>query len=129
VTKAFRKLNQQLDACTALPPGPDRDKALHEARKVGKRVRYMTEVAIPAVGSPARRLREQTKKLQDLLGDYQDVVVAHHLLRQLAAAAHEQGHNAFTYGVIYALENARMKHMLCELPTRLEGLRGFDCQR
>jgi CHAD domain-containing protein len=123
VAKAFRKLDRQLDAVTALPAGPDRDAALHEARKVGKRVRYMTEVATPVIGPPARRLRKQTKKLQDLLGDYQDAVVARPVLRQLAAAAHDEGHNAFTYGVLYALEHARMEHVLRELPTRLDRLR------
>jgi CHAD domain-containing protein len=122
VAKAFRKLDQQLDEFTALPAGPDRDNALHEARKVGKRVRYMTEVAAPVIGSPARRLRKQTKKLQDLLGDYQDAVVARPVLRQLAADAHDEGHNAFTYGVLYALEHARMERVLCKLPTRLDRL-------
>jgi CHAD domain-containing protein len=122
VAKAFRKLDRQLDAFTALPAGPDRDNALHEARKIGKRVRYMTEVATPVIGPPARRLRKQTKKLQDLLGDYQDAVVARPVLRQLAAAAHDEGHNAFTYGVLYALEHARMEHVLRELPTRLDRL-------
>jgi CHAD domain-containing protein len=122
IAKAFRKLDRQLDEYSGLPAGPDRDAALHDARKVDKRVRYMTEVAIPVIGPPARRLRKQTKKLQDLLGDYQDAVVARPVLRQLAAAAHEQGHNAFTYGVLHALEHARMEHVLRELPARLDRL-------
>jgi hypothetical protein len=37
--------------------------------------------------------------------------------------AHEEGHNAFTYGVLYALEHARMQRVLSKLPNRLEGLR------
>jgi len=123
VAKAFRKLDRQLDAVTALPAGPDRDAALHEARKVGKRVRYMTQVVAPVIGPPARRLRKQTRKLQDLLGDYQDAVVARPVLRQLAAAAHEEGHNAFTYGVLHAREHARMEHVLRELPNLLDRLR------
>jgi len=123
VARAFRKLDRQLAESTALPAGPDRDAALHEARKVGKRVRYMTDVATPIIGAPARRLAKQTKKLQDLLGDYQDAVVARPVLRQLAATAHEEGHNAFTYGVLHALEHGRMEHVLRELPTRLDRLR------
>jgi len=123
VAKAFRKLDRQLDVVTPLPAGPDRDAALHEVRKVGKRVRYMTDVVAPVIGPPARRLRRQTKKLQDLLGDYQDAVVARPVLRQLAAAAHEEGHSAFSYGVLYALEHARMKHVLRQLPNRLDRLR------
>ena len=123
VAKAFRKLDRQLHAAAVLSPGPDRDYALHEARKIGKRVRYMTEVLAPVVGPPARRLRRQTRKLQDLLGDYQDAVVARPVLRRLAAAAHEDGHNAFTYGVLHAIEHARMERVLNELPHRLERLR------
>jgi CHAD domain-containing protein len=123
VAKAFRKLDRLLDAATALPPGPERDGALHEARKADKQVRYMTDVVAPVIGGPARRLRRQTTKLQDLLGDYQDAVVARPALRQLATAAHGQGHNAFTYSVLYATEHARMERVMRELPHRLEHLR------
>jgi CHAD domain-containing protein len=123
VAKAFRKLNRLLDAADALPPGPDRDTALHEARKACKRVRYMTEVVTPLVGEPAQHFHRQTEKLQELLGDYQDAVMARPVLRQLAEAAHADGHNAFTYGLLYALEHTRMEQVLNELPHRLEHLR------
>jgi len=123
VAKAFRKLDRLLDAAVALADGPDRDAALHEARKAGKQLRYMTDVVAPVVGKPARRLRRQTTKLQDLLGDYQDAVMARPVLRQLGAAAHAEGHNGFTYGVLYALEHARMERVLRELPARLARLR------
>jgi len=123
VAKAFRKLDRLLDAADALGHGPDRDAALHEARKAGKQLRYMTDVVAPVVGKPARRLRRQTTKLQDLLGDYQDAVMARPVLRQLGAAAHAEGHNGFTYGVLYALEHARMERVLRELPARLARLR------
>jgi CHAD domain-containing protein len=123
VAKAFRKLNRLLNAADALPPGPDRDTALHEARKACKQVRYMTEVVTPLVGEPAQHFHRQTEKLQELLGNYQDAVMARPVLRQLAEAAHADGHNAFTYGVLYALEHARMGQVLDELPHRLEQLR------
>jgi CHAD domain-containing protein len=123
VAKAFRKLDRLLDAAIALPPGAERDGALHEARKADKQVRYMTDVVAPVIGGPAGRLRRQTTKLQDLLGDYQDAVVARPVLRQLATAANEQGHNAFTYSVLYASEHARMERVMRELPHRLEHLR------
>jgi len=123
VAKAVRKLDRRLVAADVLAPGPDRDEALHEARKAVKLVRYMTEVVAPVVGKPARRLRRQTKKLQNLLGEYQDAVVARPMLRQLGAAAHEDGHNGFTYGLLYAVERARMEGVLRELPARLERLR------
>ncbi|HEY0688779.1 MAG TPA: ABC transporter transmembrane domain-containing protein [Kribbella sp.] len=122
VAKALRKLDRLLDAADLLPPGPDRDNTLHEARKACKRVRYMTEVVVPVVGKPARDLHRQTEKLQELLGNYQDAVEARPVLRQLAEAAHADGHNAFTYGLLYAIEHARMEQVLRDLPHRLERL-------
>ena len=123
VAKAFRKLDRLLHAADVLPPGPDRDTALHEARKACKQVRYMTEVVAPLVDGPAQRFYQQTEQLQELLGNYQDAVTARPVLRQLATAAHADGHNAFTYGVLYAIEHARMEQVLRELPDRLEHLR------
>jgi CHAD domain-containing protein len=123
VAKAFRALDRRLHAAEVLPPGPSRDAALHEARKADKRVRYMTEVVSDVVGRPARRLRRQAKKLQNLLGDYQDAVVARPVLQQLSAAAHAYGHNGFTYGLLYAVEHNRAERVLNALPGRLERLR------
>jgi hypothetical protein len=123
VAKAFRKLDRLLDAADLLPPGPDRDATLHEARKACKRVRYLTEVIAPVVGEPARDLHRQTEKLQELLGNYQDAVMARPVLRQLGEAGHEDGQNAFTYGLLYATQHARTERVLRELPHRLERLR------
>jgi CHAD domain-containing protein len=122
VAKAFHKLDRLLDAADLLPPGPDRDNTLHEARKACKRVRYMTEVVAPVVGEPAHDLHRQTEKLQELLGNYQDAAQARPMLRQLAEAAHADGHNAFTYGLLYAIEHTRMEQVLRDLPHRLERL-------
>ena len=69
IAKALRTLDRQLVAAQALPAGPERDQALHEARKADKQLRHVTEVAAPVLGKPARRLGRQAKKLQDLLGD------------------------------------------------------------
>jgi CHAD domain-containing protein len=122
VAKACRKLDRLLDTAAVLPPGPDRDAALHEARKACKRVRYMTEIVAPLVGDQAHDLHRQTEQLQELLGNYQDAVQARPVLRQLGEAAHADGHNAFTYGLLYAIEHARMERVLRELPHRLERL-------
>jgi CHAD domain-containing protein len=123
VAKAFKKLERRLDEAVGLQPGPELDNALHEARKADKRVRYMSEIVAPLVGRPAKRLRRQAKKLQDLLGDYQDAVMARPVLRQLGCEAHAHGHNAFTYDLLDVLESARMERVLRELPNRLEHLR------
>jgi len=111
---------------TSSPPCPPaRTATTHctKARKVGKRVRYMTEVAAPVIGSPARRLRKQTKKLQDLPRRLTRTPSSPApVCANFAADAHDEGHNAFTYGVLYRLEHARMERVLCKLPTRLDRL-------
>lgn len=41
------------------------------------------------------------KKLQTVLGDHQDTVIARQLERRLGVAAHLAGENAFSYGLFY----------------------------
>jgi CHAD domain-containing protein len=123
LAKAVRRLDRRLSTAETQPQGTERDEALHEARKTDKQVRYMTEILIPIIGKPARRLHRHTKKLQNLLGEYQDAVIARPILKQLAATAHNNGHSAFTYGLLYAIEHNRMQHVLTQLPNRLQHLR------
>ena len=75
--KAFRKLRK---AVHALPDEPA-DEELHKVRKVGKRARYAAELA------GRKKFVKQAKKLQDVLGEHQDAVVAAERLRELAAEA------------------------------------------
>ncbi len=73
--KAFSRLRK---AVHELPDEPA-DHELHTVRKKGKRARYAAELA--DWKEPVRR----AKKLQDVLGEHQDAVVAAERLRQLAA--------------------------------------------
>jgi CHAD domain-containing protein len=122
IAKALRTLDRHLVAAQALPAGTERDHALHEARKADKQLRYVIEVAAPVVGKPARRLGRQAKKLQDLLGDYQDAVVTRPLLQELGSAASANGHPTSTYYLVDALERVRTDHVLEKLPRRLSRL-------
>jgi CHAD domain-containing protein len=58
-----------------LDPDPT-DAALHSVRIKAKRVRYAAEAFAPALGRPARRFGSAARKLQDVLGEHQDAVVA-----------------------------------------------------
>jgi CHAD domain-containing protein len=120
LAKAVRALDRRLIEAAELPPGQARDEALHEARKADKRVRYMSELIAPLVGQPAHRLHHQAEKLQKLLGDHQDSVIARSELRRLSAEVHAIGHSAFTYGLLYALEYQRAERVVEELPSRLD---------
>jgi CHAD domain-containing protein len=75
----FKKLRK---AVKALPKDPN-DDDLHAVRIRVKRARYAAELAQPIVGRPAERFVARTRKLQDILGEYQDAVVAEERLRAL----------------------------------------------
>jgi hypothetical protein len=47
------------------------------------------------------------KRLQKLLGDHQDSVMARGALRELAGGAHAAGQSTFTYGLLYGREEHR----------------------
>jgi CHAD domain-containing protein len=75
--KAAAKLRK---AVRKLPEEPANEE-LHAVRKRGKRARYAGELA------GRDRLVKRAKKLQDVLGEHQDAVVAAERLRELAAGA------------------------------------------
>jgi CHAD domain-containing protein len=75
----FKKLRK---AVKALRKDPD-DDDLHAVRLRVKRARYAAELAQPIVGRPAERFVARTKRLQDILGEYQDAVVAEERLRTI----------------------------------------------
>ncbi|MFF7975552.1 CHAD domain-containing protein [Streptomyces sp. NPDC007905] len=123
VRKDLGKVSRLITDALDLPPGHDRDLALHEARKKAKRTRYAAEAATPALGGPARSLTKSMKSLTTLLGDHQDSVMARHTLRELAAVAHAAGESAFPYGVLYGREEQRAAAVEAELPGRWKEVR------
>ncbi|MEU3319020.1 CYTH and CHAD domain-containing protein [Streptomyces sp. NPDC006785] len=116
VLKDHRKLARRMDHALQLPPGPERDTALHEARKAAKRARYAGESARPALGRPAKRFVQRVKAVQSVLGDHQDSVVAREALRTLAIQSHAAGETAFTWGLLYGREEAAAEARERELP-------------
>jgi CHAD domain-containing protein len=96
------------------PPGPPRELAYHEARKAAKRARYAGEAVSPALGRGARRFTRQMKKIQSVLGDHQDAVVARGVDRELGIGAHLAGENAFSYGLLYEREDQRATRLRAE---------------
>jgi CHAD domain-containing protein len=107
VAHSYRRLRKRARKAVALADGPERDIALHEARKAAKRVRYAADALTPCAGKPARRLAARAKKLQSVLGDHHDTVVARAAIRDLGVHAHLAGDNAFTYGLLYQLDAGR----------------------
>ncbi|MER7788000.1 CYTH and CHAD domain-containing protein [Streptomyces sp. NPDC097640] len=117
VLRDYERLAALVAAALAAPPGHDRDIAMHEARKKAKRARYAAEAARPALGKPAKAFAGLMTELQELLGDHQDSVVAREALRDLAEQAHAAGERDFTFGVLYAREEALAARREAELPA------------
>ncbi|MFB7515075.1 CHAD domain-containing protein [Streptomyces sp. NPDC056144] len=116
VRKDHRRLADRVERALALDPGPERDLALHEARKAAKRARYAADAARPTLGRPAKRLAKRVKAVQSLLGEHQDAVVARAALRELAVQAHGAGESAFTWGLLYGREEAAAAEAARALP-------------
>lgn len=117
VARAERKLGARV----ALALDPDlpaerRDDAIHAARKAGKRLRYLTEVARPAVGKAAKRHGKAVKGIQKALGEHQDTVVARGALRSLGVLAYAENDNGFAFGVLHGLDTATAERIESSLP-------------
>jgi CHAD domain-containing protein len=104
VRKAYRQADRRMRRARRAPSGPARDTALHQARKSARRARYAAEAAALTSGKPARRFAKQMKKVQSVLGEHQDAVLARQSARDLGIGAHLAGENAFTYGLLHERE-------------------------
>ncbi|MFE1285231.1 CHAD domain-containing protein [Streptomyces sp. NPDC058751] len=124
VREDFEKVSGLVGQALDLPPGTDRDHAMHEARKKAKRTRYAAEAAAPALGGPAAGLVKSMKSLQGLLGDHQDSVMTREALREVAVLAQAAGESSFTYGVLYGREEQRAAAAEAALPGAWEKIEG-----
>ncbi|MDG6105667.1 CYTH and CHAD domain-containing protein [Dactylosporangium aurantiacum] len=124
--RAVRRADRRLAAATARPEPvtagtpaggtAGTDVALHEARKAYKRARYAAELAAPVAGTPAAKLADRLKDLQDVLGAHQDAIVTAELLREQGMRAFAEGENAFTYGLLHARQAEHGRVALAGLP-------------
>jgi CHAD domain-containing protein len=104
VHRAYRQARKRMRRARQAPPGPAREVALHEARKSARRARYAAEAARPAAGKAAGKFAGQMKKVQSVIGEHQDAVIARAASRDLGIGAYLAGENAFTYGLLHERE-------------------------
>jgi CHAD domain-containing protein len=109
--KAFEKTRK---AVRELPDEPADDE-LHRVRKRSKRARYAAELA------GRKKFVKRAKKLQDVLGEHQDSVVAAKRLRELAAEA--QPEQALAAGRLVERERGRRVEARQEWPKAWKKLR------
>ncbi len=79
------------------------DHELHRIRIKSKRARYAAEAVAPAVGSPASKFAGAAARLQGVLGEHQDAVVAEAWLEGWASGQVSR-RAAFVAGEVAALE-------------------------
>lgn len=82
VRRQYRALRRRATALARDPAGAEDDE-LHRIRIASKRLRYVAELATPVMGKRAAKLARAARRLQDLLGEHQDAVVAEQHLRRL----------------------------------------------
>jgi CHAD domain-containing protein len=99
IDSAYKRVRKAAKNATSAADN-DRDEALHRIRKGAKRLRYT------AAATGADKVSDRAKTIQSLLGDHQDSVVSRTHLAQQADAAHAAGEDTFTYGLLYAHEDA-----------------------
>ncbi|MFI7117360.1 CHAD domain-containing protein [Amycolatopsis sp. NPDC049868] len=111
------KVDARVAAVAVLPAGPERDRAVHGVRKAAKRLRYALEAGagvLPVGAKPALRA------FQDLLGEFQDAVVARELVRALEVTDR-------TLAVVLEQETANADRCVAELPAAWHDLRRALC--
>ncbi|SDY17824.1 CHAD domain-containing protein [Modestobacter sp. DSM 44400] len=103
LTHTGRRLRHLVEAAD----DADDPAALHDVRKAAKRLRYNAEVAEPVLGAPVTGLITTLKEAQQVLGDRQDTFLTREVCTRLGSQAFTAGENAWTYGRLHALEEAR----------------------
>ena len=63
------------------------------------------------------------KKLQTILGDHHDAVVARDTAREIAVRAYLAGENAFSFGLLY--EGCQRDALMLEIKVKGQWARGF----
>jgi CHAD domain-containing protein len=99
-----KRLRRAVRAIERAGGAHERDLAFHEMRKKAKRLRYAAESAVPVCGARAKRLASAAKRIQEVLGEHQDAVVARGKLREYGVQAQLAGENAFAFGRLHAFE-------------------------
>lgn len=101
VRRPWRSLAKRVKSLGERPT----EEELHDIRIRTKRVRYAAEAVAPLVGRQARVFADRAARLQEVLGDLNDAVVAEDWLREWARGSRSvQG--AFAAGELAGLERA-----------------------
>jgi CHAD domain-containing protein len=98
VRPTWRRLRRAVGGLETVPS----DAALHEVRIRAKRCRYAAELAQSVIGKPARDLASALTRVQDVLGEHQDSVVADSWLAKTAPECNPS--EAYALGMLAEVE-------------------------
>ena len=107
VNRRIARLRRAMHLADKARDPSQHDLALHEVRKEAKKVRYAAQLISQLRPKRTKRLATAATAIQEVLGTHQDSVVARQALLRLSTGAHNAGENTFTYGRLYAIEQAR----------------------
>jgi len=96
--QSWRRLSKRAASALAAAEEPA---GFHSTRIAAKRTRYLAEALAPVFGKPADLFASEVERVQEVLGEHQDAVVAGELLLRVAQAP-RVGRAAFTLGVLHA---------------------------
>jgi CHAD domain-containing protein len=98
--------------------------AYHAVRIRGKRLRYALEAFVPVFEGNERVVRvvDSTKRMQDLLGEFQDCITATARLQELARKANLPTATIFLMGQLTERLRARMEEIRSAWPAAHENL-------
>ncbi|WP_433476467.1 CHAD domain-containing protein [Spirillospora sp. CA-142024] len=113
VARTWRKMTDAYQEAEKAPQDGDQNAALHKTRKAAKRLRHTAEAAEPVLGKQAAKIARRAEKLQDVLGDNQDRIVAARHLEQMTPEPGSTS-DAYTLGSLTTLQ--RYDDPLTDLP-------------
>ncbi|WP_426998558.1 CHAD domain-containing protein [Pseudarthrobacter sp. N5] len=109
VDKAAKRLDRAHKAAKHSEDGAAHDAALHRVRKDAKRLRHAAESVAEIHGKRARKLAKAAQRIQRILGDHQDSVMARALLRRLRKVPDLPERTALAYSRLHVREE-RIAH-------------------
>jgi CHAD domain-containing protein len=117
LSKSWKRLRKRVAKLDSDPAPVD----LHPVRIRAKHVRYAAEVVTPLYGDAARRLARATRRVQQVLGELQDTVVARDWLQRAASTLPRE--TAASAGLLASVEQRAGERALHDWPEAWEQAR------
>ncbi|MDQ1541096.1 MAG: hypothetical protein QOH29_1822 [Actinomycetota bacterium] len=103
IRASWTTMRKRADPVTRHRRRPPTASDYHRVRIAAKRLRYLCDAAVPALGPKARKLSAQAARVQDVLGEHHDAIVAGEFITEVAAQP-RVGNLAFGLGLLFAHE-------------------------